>query len=221
MADKVREYLIGRAAWITKSILPNWPPDTSMAFYIAGGSMTGDINDVDLFPHDGKEIPEPAAKLLSSTKNASTFKAEPWTLQVCRYIKPSLRALVDSFDYAHIQVGADVEVEKGWGKVLDVYFTQDWLDAKAMGSSWFIGSQYPLSSLMRAGKYHKRGTMSRGSYIRASLAALTATVKRGFADYADFKDQLDAVDLGLLSEDMSEVEKANLLELFQLLAKQR
>ena len=42
-------------------------------------------------------------------------------------------------------------------------------------------------------------------------------VERGFHDYQDFKDQLDAVDLGLLTEDFKQVDNADLMKLFELL----
>jgi hypothetical protein len=61
--------------------------------------------------------------------------------------------------------------------------------------------------------------LSRGAHIRAVISALAAVVKRGFSGYDDFKDQLDAIDLGLLPDEMSEVESAPLLELYNRLNK--
>ena len=72
-----------------------------------------------------------------------------------------------------------------------------------------MGSKYPLSSMLRAGKYYKRGLMTRNQYMHCVVRALAATIKRGFIDIPDFKDQLDAIDLQLVEEDA--------LELYELL----
>ena len=57
------------------------------------------------------------------------------------------------------------------------------------------------------------------SYIPAVINILTNIIKRGFNDYDDFKDQLDAVDLGLLEEDYKEA-KEDFRELFEILNKE-
>jgi hypothetical protein len=216
---KTVEQAIQRRAWfIGKSLLHHWPKPTVLQCFVAGGSLTGVINDIDLFPSGELAIPDPAnAKLLSHTKNASTFECRPWLVQVCAHRKPSLEALVRSFDYTHIQAGARLTIENDLAFVGEVFFTDEYVAARATETTWFCGSEFPLSSLIRVGKYYKRSAMPRGAFIRAVIDALAATVKRGFKDYEDFKDQLDAVDLGLLKDEMDEVEKAKLLELFELL----
>ena len=214
--ETVSKAMTNRAAWIMRQSRKCWPADAS--FYLAGGSMSGDIIDLDVFPVEGTGDGFAAmGTIVSDTRNAATYSCSPWPIQVCKYRKPTLAALVESFDFAHIQVGATVRLLNGHATVIDVAFTQAFLDAKAIGSSWFTGSDYPLSSLIRAAKYHKKGVLARSSHIRATIDTLTAVVKRGFLGYDDFKDQLDAVDLGLVPEEFREVAAGSFRELFDLL----
>lgn len=189
-------------------------------FFFAGGCLASDdISDIDVFPMASepcvwKNKPKP----VSSTRNAETFIVEPWPIQICHYIHPTLESLVDSFDFAHVQVGAEIECHgEGDYSVIKIYFTDAFVVANAAGTTWFCGSKYPLSSLMRAEKYAKRGKLKRSVYVRTVLDILREVVKRGFESYDDFKDQLDAVDLGMLPEETEEVERAKLMELYELL----
>jgi hypothetical protein len=228
----IRDAILYRAEKIIKEM--NFKPPYGR-FFIAGGALTSSITDIDIFPakdatkygcHGSGElfcIPT----VLSKTPNAITYDCKPWAVQVCNYVYASLKELVDSFDFAHIQVGAECATESILvgdtltypTTVKDVYFTDAFVQSNAIGTSWFCGSKYPLSSLIRAGKYMKRGQLSRSSHIRAVIDIVAALAKRGFNGYDDFKDQLDAVDLGLLPSELSEVERASLLELFEALNK--
>lgn len=206
--------------------------------YFAGGGLLRTVHDIDVCPP-----PEVASRgtgciqvlravaetkgmqIAADTKNALTITGPPGILQFCHYCHPNLRALVDSFDFAHIQVGADVNISDPTlaAQVEEIYFTAGFLDAHALESTYFVGSAYPLSSLIRIGKFHHRGLLSRGQYIFNVLSVLTAILERGFDGYEDFKDQLDAVDLGLLPSDLSELQGDEgcemLIKLFGLLDK--
>ena len=223
MNDKIEKAISRRAGYILKNLKPLFEGIKDMSFYIAGGALNGPINDVDLFPVDAenrvklKSIKNNAEKVLSETRNAITLKCDPWPIQVCNYQKESLEALVRSFDFAHIQVGVRVRWCLRKFVVKEVFFTDDFVVANAINTSWFCGSDFPLSSLIRTGKYYKRGTMPRGAHLRAVIDALTAVVRRGFEGKEDFKDQLDAVDLGLLPEDLEETGFESLKELYELL----
>lgn len=210
-----------RAAWIMWQIGKCWPKDAVTRFYLAGGALAGDVNDVDLFPVACEKIVHPNGTVICESKNATTIKCDPWPVQVCKYQRESLQALVESFDFAHIQVGAMISLKQGTAVVDYVYCTQAFLDARAIGSTWFTGSGYPLSSMVRLGKYFKRGSLGKSAYIRSVIDTLVAVVMRGFDGYADFKDQLDAVDLGLVPEELDEVSKSSLKELFELLNRER
>ena len=220
MTERINEHLVRRGGHILQRMGLAWGKLRS-EYYIAGGAIAGHINDVDVFPVkpglpaleerfaiDTKQYP-----IVSKTANATTYATKPWPTQLCHYQHDTLQALVDSFDFAHIQAGVQCS---GTG-VVCAYHTDAFVEAKATMLSWFTGSAYPLSSLVRAGKYYKRGDMARGSYLRAVLDCVGAVAERGFKDYDDFKDQLDAVDLGLIPEQLEEVERAGLVVLFNAL----
>jgi hypothetical protein len=191
-------------------------------FYLAGNSLNNETpNDLDIYPIKPFVPNEKINKyIISRTRNAITLKLNNIIIQICNYFKPSLKDLVESFDFAHVKIGA--ELEKNIYNVLDVkeiYISEDWIKAKLLCNTWFTGSDYPLSSLIRTAKYIKRKNFSGKSYIFSFIAILNSIIKRGFTDYIDFKDQLDAIDLGLLPEDFKEMDNMHLLELFNLLKK--
>ena len=214
----IKEHIIRRAGGICRDLSKVFP-EGDARFHIGGGSLTGRLSDIDLFP-DTTAVPTPNTERVAETKNASTYVGVSCPVQVCNYQHDSLQELVDSFDFAHIQVGVTVKQSQGSLWVVDCYFTDAFVQSRALGISWFTGSEYPLASLIRLSKYYKRGDMQKGSQIRCVLSILTAIVKRGFRDYEDFKDQLDAVDLGLLPEEFKEVGDSPLGELFALLNRQ-
>lgn len=200
-------------------------------FYVAGNSLNKQPpNDIDIFPIDKLFTMEQASKLgnvVSSTKNAITVKVafdktvhhqtvdgqneievngKTITVQLCNYLHENLEKLVNSFDFAHIRIGAKVT-----SKNIDVYYTEDYEDAKLCQSTEYIGSEYPLSSLIRAFKYAKRGDFAGNSHIFSVFKLLTDVFHRGFDDFDDFKDQLDAVDLGLVPENPKELADAGII----------
>ena len=187
--------------------------------YVAGNCLNrSNPNDIDLFPVGKNDFNHLASNhILSSTPNAVTIKEDGVIVQLCSYYWPSLISLVDSFDFAHIQIGAKINIRNL--SVTDIYYSDNWVEAHQMQSTWFTHSAYPLSSLIRINKYIQRGEFAGKSYIPSILNILTSIVSRGFEDYTDFKNQLDAVDLGLLPEDFDSVDKASLLTLFDLLKK--
>jgi len=212
----IREHILRRARAICRT-LTEVMPDQKSDFYMAGGCLTGRISDIDLFPGE-TPVPKPNGKIIVSTRNAITYEGPTCPIQVCNYKHNTLQGLVDSFDFAHIQIG--VRIQGTPLSVSECYFTNAFVESRALEISWFTGSEYPLASLVRAAKYHKRGYMPRGSYIRVVIDSLAAIVARGFHGYEDFKDQLDAVDLGLVPEEFDDVSKSNLMGLFSALNKE-
>lgn len=208
------------------------------SFRIAGNSLNkelSDISDIDVFvcdPQDYRDIchmeisDDTCFKLVSETNNALTFKFDDGTVvQICAYFHDSLQDLVNSFDFAHIQVGAEVtfdwyEVEElaesvsssfAFQKVKDIAIdtccTDEYMNAKMVGNSWYVSrpdlkNSYPLSSLFRLMKYIFKDELS-GIEKNISLVSIFADIlERGFDDYEDFKDQLDSIDLLVLVEVM-------------------
>ena len=208
------------------------------SLYICGNSLNTEIpNDYDIYLleddsfrlHDLSsnelfkvKIEKIGYKITSSTKNAITLKNNSVILQICLYHKPTLKELVDSFDFTYCQVG--VEVSFDWLNVLNIsdeYFTFGYLEFLTSRVTHYTGSEYPISSLLRLFKVKDKGYLPGNLHIRELITILIEIVERGFDDYDDFKDQLDAIDLGLLSEDLNSIDKNNLLKLFILMGKDK
>jgi len=190
---------------------------------IAGGSFSKEKpHDFDIYPENNQKFSfrSAADSPLFQSKNAKTYKTiDGIILQFCDYKKDTINLLVDSFDFAHCQIGAVVSLEnKTIGKP---YCTQAFIKSKMLETTWFTGSEYPLASLIRMNKYIKRGHFEGRSWMWETFKILTAILKRGVGDYTDFKDQLDAVDLGLLPEEVEKAGFEDLMELFRLLQVKR
>lgn len=153
---------------------------------------------------DLKDI-EVAAK----TKNSITFIfKESTVIQVCTYNKPSLQELINSFDFSYCRVGVTVTIdpETDWLKIEEVAITDEYIQYLASGVTEYIASEYPMSSMIRVVKINEKGMFNGRSYIRSILTILNDIMKRGVENYQDFKDQLDAVDLGVAPEDLQEMQ---------------
>lgn len=182
-------------------------------FYLAGSAIaTNQIRDIDIYPTPNRTFNIPQNNQVAVTKNATTIKNEP-PLQFCNYKKESLRELISSFDFSHIQAGAYVSD----GSVISVEWTEEFLYSKACQTSVFTGSEYPLASALRLLKYHARGEIHERQALTSMLSIITSVVKRGFKDYSDFKDQLDAVDLGLVPDQYPDALQS-LRDLYELLS---
>lgn len=183
-------------------------------YYMAGGCFQKIVHDIDLFPvnpndfdginHDLKDY------IVFSSVNAITVKYNDLVIQFCRYYHNSLKELVDSFDFAHCQIGAKIDNET---QVVEHYFSDAYLDWKLTDEDTYTGTQYPLSSLIRSYKYKE--TFLEKNYKKVAVKILIDIIKRGFLNYKDFKDQLDAIDLAYV-EDNDE-----LMGLFELLRKDK
>jgi len=198
-------------------------------FIVAGNSLNKDIpNDYDLYANGAFEFDfnaiekkikdDELGEILDETRNALTVKIDDTVVQFCKYKKDTLEKLVDSFDFAHIQIGALFKIEKYEYTFEErtehraifkkVYASKNWTKAKIYETTFYtepeLEDSYPLSSLIRIFKYQERGTFGDGSYTLAVLKILNQILKRGYKTYDDFKDQLSAVDLMVLSKDESD-----------------
>lgn len=180
-------------------------------FFLAGGSLCGDpVNDFDLYPDPTMPFGRAAIRdavfanpgkyeLLTSTPNAITVKiiGKAQVVQFCSYQKPSLIALVKSFDFSHIQVGIRFTGDGKPPHADDAYYTDEFILANVTRRTVYTGSEYPLSSLVRLFKYAKRDKLTRIGVAQAAMKILKDVLDRGYKNYDDFKSQIDAVDLGL------------------------
>ena len=232
MNDRIKAALIKRAASRIHPIMRFLMGQGINKFRLAGSSMNpGEPNDIDLFPLGGdfpkvSDVGQEDFYVITTTPNAQTIglrgtaTRDRVVVQLCNYRHKSLGALVRSFDFAHVQVGASIDLNAEPGDfVKKVFFTDEWVEAQALGTTWFTGSEYPLSSLVRLNKYYAQGRLKYGAMMGATVNILAAVVSRGFASPVDFADQLDAVDWGLL-EDGAE-EWPELARLYEVLGERR
>ena len=203
-------------------------------FALAGGCLVTDPpNDYDVYPmsmhtkaFDRRSIKAGLESLkrthdcavLFESRNALTVCVDGKQIQFCDYAvtnpslpyKPSLVELVKSFDYTHVQVGVSftpMEDDKGSIRTPEadfIYYTDDYLETLVTKQTKYSGTEFPLGSLIRLRKYDKRGLLPLSRYRRTVLDILADIINRGFKDYDDFKAQLEAVDLRVLTKDESD-----------------
>jgi hypothetical protein len=128
-------------------------------------------------------------------------------VQFCSYIKSSLLDLIESFDFAHIQIGIFVhnewDCEYKYSQIEEIQTTCAWEESQLLNTTWYTHSEYPLSSLLRCVKYAQRGDFAGKSWKVSMMDIVSDIVERGYKNYDDFKDQISAIDLALLDENES------------------
>lgn len=189
-------------------------------YYIAGNSLNAEEpKDFDLFPIENSfdfnlvrdKVVNENNEILNESTNAFTTKINGKIVQFCTYTKPSLEELVKSFDFSHVQVGIEV---RNKNLVFDsIYFTEKYVEWKLTNKIEFIDTSYPLSSLIRYIKYIKRYDIPKRQYGENLINILCAIVKRGFKDYEDLKDQLEAIDLAFI---LNSETRENLIKTFNI-----
>ncbi len=183
-------------------------------YFVAGNSCNASApHDFDLYPWYSKKfdfegiksrIESVGGSVIIETRNALTVNIGGKTIQFCNYWKPDLISLIESFDFAHIQVGVAVTIEWGpdgynYSTIKFVEYTDNWQRAHMLETTWYTGSNYPLSSLLRTVKYFQRGAYAnKFEYKKDIINILNNIISRGYKDYQDYKDQLAAIDLLLL-----------------------
>lgn len=191
--------------------------DEKFEFIIAGNSLNKNVpNDFDLYANNESEfhfekitdyVKNHNGEVISETRNALTVKLCDTVVQFCKYKKHNLRELVDSFDFAHIQIGASFVIMNKSLNLTEVYYSYEWEKSRLLETTYYtkpsLKSSYPLASLIRCFKYKERGDFGDRSYIVSVLDILNQIVSRGYKSYDDFKDQMAAVDLQLLEKDES------------------
>ena len=161
----------------------------------AGSAMIPehDVNDIDVFFYSSKDYKN-AVDIITKTyeyfetTNCVTLEANSVKVQLCKYNYPTMARLVESFDFAHVQIAYDIYTQ-------EVTYTEQAKEAFISHTTTFTGSEYPLSSLIRLNKYYERGRIQGRGLIGEVLLIFKAILERGFKDYEDFKDQLNAIDL--------------------------
>lgn len=204
---RIRDAIVRRAMHLKYA--PVYDLLDGRPFILAGGALSGDpVHDYDIYPDSDDPYSLDTvmqnitsckdAELLASTRNALTVRIKGGqVVQLCSYLRASIGELVESFDFSHVQAGIRFPGSRGTPNADDVYYTDGFVVANVTRQTEYTGSEYPTSSLVRTLKYYKRGKITKGVAGRMLLLIMADVLKRGFADYADFKDQIDAIDLGL------------------------
>lgn len=195
-------------------------------YFVAGNSCNvATPHDFDIYPwgnnFDFKEIESRIVSVggyvVCGTRNALTVNVGGKIIQFCNYNKHDLINLIESFDFAHIQIGVAVSIDWRPGDfendiggyecstIKYVEYTDNWQRAHMLETTWYTGSDYPLSSLLRTVKYFKRGAYAnKFEYKKDIINILNDIISRGYKDYQDYKDQLAAIDLLLLEHEEKE-----------------
>ena len=165
----------------------------------AGSAMIPkhEINDLDVFFYNSRDHSKAVDVLKQvykyfETPNCVTINTNYVKVQLCKYNYPTMKQLVESFDFAHVQIAYDIFTQ-------EVTYTEQAKEAFISRTTTFTGSEYPLSSLIRLSKYYERGRIQGRGLIGEVLFIFKAILERGFKDYDDFKDQLNAVDLNFFN----------------------
>lgn len=189
-------------------------------FYVAGGALSiATPRDIDIFFEKEELFPNiPTKDIVSKTRNAVTVNQQDCVIQFCRYFKPTLEELVSSFDFSHVKQGAVVELLPEV-MVSKIYVHPDRYRAGVIGSGYYTGGEYPLSSLLRLFKYWQRGEISNEFRTWSMVQILNGMIDRGFTSYGDFLDQLEAVDLHILPEEWEIISLKDFNKLYNLLRK--
>lgn len=187
-------------------------------YTVAGGAILApEPHDYDIYatnqnePLDLDAIQDKAEacgwKKVCMTRNALTLRDPKGRIfQFCTYAKCDTSELVRTFDFAHCQAGIDVQYTSGDKPFCIFHCTSAFMQAMMLQKTFFVGSEYPLSSLIRLVKYAKRGFYPvRREYVADMLRILKSVIDRGFVDYVDFKDQMDAIDLNYEGEEVSDL----------------
>jgi hypothetical protein len=165
--------------------------------WVGGSSLIMDEpNDIDLFPdprcphfknaiHDGLKD-----HLVFQSANADTYVVDGKKIQACSHAAASLEDLLKSFDFAHVQIGATIHD----GIIEGLLYTQDYHTATTAHTTYYTGTDFPLTSLIRLHKYTQRGLLTEGQRIYTTFEILADLANRGFTSYDDFCRQILGMD---------------------------
>lgn len=211
MKEKILQYLMIKASNALNEISPLLNRLEIEECYLAGGCFSDEVRDYDLFPVNQGDFDKlkgnPESKFHS--KNAVTFIPENKRIQFCDYYWDSLEGLINSFDFSHTKVGAHIKkISEGYYIIEKIYYEDSFEDYLITRKTQYLLAErtgveldcaFPLASLIRAEKYKSRGLMTKTQYADSVIKILNVLLKRGFKDYADFKNQLDSVDLAFIT----------------------
>jgi len=117
-------------------------------------------------------------------ENAYTFKCPTSDIpfQFIRKLFAGLEAMIDSFDFAHIQAGVEVIEIDGKFKIMKAHWTPAYEKSLEMNDSWYMGSDNPFSALFRLSKYYAKGELSILSLKTQVIKILNDILEQGYTN---------------------------------------
>lgn len=151
-------------------------------------TKTGDFSSFRRLPHIENNLVKDEGGKAFTVKIKYDRNAE---YNFCRVCYCSLEGLINSFDFAHCQAGVKLQLFNG--RVLrEVYYTDDFSKSTLTKSTWYTGSEYPLSSLVRLCKFYSYGLFKdRNDFKINFMLVVNDFLDRGFVDEEDFSEQMD------------------------------
>lgn len=163
---------------------------------LAGGGLLRDFDDLDFYPapdKDGRKFSEQWGQLLDNlskthgeTKNAVSLVVDGVKVQLCRYSKPTVTELLESFDYAHCQIGGLIHFGMACSHVVDIEFTDNFKEAMTAQSTWYTGSRFPLSSMMRLPKVAQKIGLTQKEIQVITFQIVKDLQENGFEDDEEY-----------------------------------
>jgi len=107
-----------------------------------------------------------------------------------RHDARTLEELIESFDFSHVQAGAEIIR----GKVSKVYVSDLFVSDRAAGTSTYRSEKTPISSLFRLMKYHRRGDIPTFDARRMIVQMVCAAIRHPPASVEEARRQLSGLD---------------------------
>lgn len=187
MFDALNKDLLRRAAGFARLVEPVL---YDHPYYLAGGCFSDEIIDIDVFGCFSRSTLDTVKKnspnKIYESARALTICNDKYPIQLIKEKYDNLEDLVNGIDFAHCQVG--VEVNRNG--IQRVFYTQNFLEARLLNTTFYCSSSYPLASLTRLFKFYKRDKLSKNEMIRSLAVILTDLVDRGFDSVADLKKEV-------------------------------
>jgi hypothetical protein len=148
-----------------------------------GGMLHGVPADVDIWPTQNSTKFKGVAQKYKPTPDAhfGQFKADGHVIQLCMDQHETLEELIDSFDFAHCQAGAELfrKGKIGEWQIRKVYLTNHFVAAMICQGTYYVAGRWPLRSLARVPKVAAKLGLSADEARGLSMQIVADIVNRG------------------------------------------
>lgn len=158
---------------------------------LAGGALLhGAAKDLDFWPSADQDAMKAWKRVVGESRYPVCRRVEDGTMvQLCMVEGRSLVELVESFDFAHCQVGVDVMHTKdnGWG-VYAVHWTQHFECAMIAQGTYYTGGESAVNSLARVNGVAEKLRLDRGETRALILQVVEDVLKDPAGNLEKFKE---------------------------------